>query len=57
MGCGRVGEAAKGGQLLSNQGKSGWEFAPRARKLVLQVSKIEGDKRQGVGLERISSDM
>jgi hypothetical protein len=57
VGCGRVGEAAKGGQLLSNQGKRGWEFAPRARKLVLQVSKIEGDKGQGVGLERISSDM
>ncbi len=51
MGCGRVGEAVKGGQLLANQGQSGWGFAPRARKLVLQVSKIDSDKGQGVGLE------
>ncbi len=37
--------------------KSGWVFAPRARKLVLEVSKKAGNKGQGVGLARISSDV
>jgi hypothetical protein len=46
-GCVRVGEAAKGGQFLTNQGQSGWVFAPRARKLVLQVSKKAGNRNEG----------
>jgi hypothetical protein len=45
MGCVRVG----GGQLIVNQGQ---EFALRARKLVLQVSKKQGNKEQGVASKK-----
>ncbi len=43
--CVGVGEVAKGEQLIANTTpihKSGWVLAPRARKLVLQVSKKSG---------------
>jgi hypothetical protein len=42
-----VGEVAKDGQLIANQGKSGWVFTPRARKLVLQASKKAGNGNEG----------
>jgi hypothetical protein len=32
MGCLGVGEAARGEQLITNQGKCGWVFAPRAKE-------------------------
>ncbi len=49
MGCVRVGEAAKGGT-------SGWIFAPRAKKLVLQVSKKAGNQEQGVASKRAGNE-
>jgi hypothetical protein len=45
------------GQLLANQGQEWMGIRATSKKLVLQVSKIKGDKRPGVGLERISSDV
>ncbi len=57
MGCERVGEVAKGGQLLANQGQEWMGIRTAGRKLVLQVSKKKGNRGQGVGTEHISSDM
>ncbi len=45
-----MGGSSKGWTVDSKSGwvdKNGWVFAPQARKLVLQVSKIVGDKGQG----------
>jgi hypothetical protein len=44
------GRSSKGWTVDSKSGwvdKNGWVFTPQARKLVLQVSKIVGDKGQG----------
>jgi hypothetical protein len=56
MGCERVGELAKGGAVVSRPGgKSGWVFAPRAKKLVLQVSKTGDNREHRVGLKQALS--
>ncbi len=44
MGCVRVGEAVKGGQLIANQGQEWMGIRTATRKLVLQVSKKAGNK-------------
>jgi hypothetical protein len=45
-----VGEAAKGWQLLTNQGQE-WMGIRTTSKKAGYPSKIEGDKGHGVGLE------
>jgi hypothetical protein len=47
MGFVRVRGVAKGGQLIANQGQEWMGIAPRARKLVLQVSKKAGTWNKG----------
>ncbi len=57
MGCGRVGDAAKGGQLITNQGKEWMGIRTTSKKAGSTRSKKAGNKGQGVGLARISSDV
>ncbi len=42
VGCERVGEQAKGGQLLADQGQEWMGIRTTSKKAVLQVSKIKG---------------
>jgi hypothetical protein len=69
MGRVRVGEAAKGGQLITKQGQEWMGICTTSKKAGSPsskkagnkeqgvVSKIAGNKEQGVGLARISSDV
>ncbi len=52
MGCVRAGEVVKGEQLIASQGQE----TPRARRLVLQVSKEAGDRSKGWQVERASNE-
>jgi hypothetical protein len=56
MGCLGVGEAARGGQLIANQGQEcGWVFAPRAKeagspsKYKKVLDHVRGKIKQGRG--------